>query len=874
MNLLGIAALGRWLDPPLWQALAQAQAVETTLCAWSDLLPQLAPQADGCRWVLPQRLAEQTAARAADPAGCQFWHLRFYEALCACQEMAEAVYHLEQAGNLCLARQAYDELDRLIAALRTQPLALDRFDHLLTYYEAVLAVERHAWDAASALLDALRRRPTLDADLHARAANTLGVQAYHQGQYDASLRFYAEAQQTFQRLGDGVGQARTGINMAIVLNLLGQFDDAIACLQTALASARASQERVWESWILNELGINYKDLARWDEAQAYLEQALATARTLGRQRGIATALANLGELFLLLGRAGEAERYYQEALQQTGAPFLTIEVLGNLGLLRQMQGQQPAAADLFEQALAHAREIHSFSYQALAHYRLGALARHMGDLTAARAQFEQAIHLIEALRSQIAAEDVRIHLFGGWQQVYSALFLLALEQGDPAAALTYAERARARAFLDLVCARAPEAAALGEPLEAAQIQARLPDDWLLLTYFDTHVPARFQPVADWLARRQPQLHRLLFPAAMTTLLAVAKETIEAHPLALDAVTALRRTFSADGRTLAGLLPGSDGRLTQPWALRSLGILLLAPVQPRLAQARHVVITPHGPLHYVPFSALCQADGASCWRPDCALQLAPSASVLLTPQRRQNGRALAHELANDAPALVMGFAPDLRHAEAEAHTVAALLHGHLLLGAQATQEAFLTAAPTAPLIHLSCHGVFDRQRPLQSGLQLADGTLTAATLLNRPPFLRAALATLSACESGRSGVLSGDELLGLVRGVLAAGAGATLVSLWAVDELSTRLLMRFFYERLAAGVRPAAALHQAQALLRGLNEGALQQALAIAGASPTQISEELARLSQACAGLSDGDHLLSHPYYWAGFVLVSGEVSNG
>ncbi len=869
MNDLWLAALPRWLDDALWQAVHQALAVGDAGRSWRDLLVDLTPLPDG-RWQLDLRAHHLAAARAADPVLCQQWHLAFFQVLLQRQEVSEAVYHFEQAGNLCLARLAYDELAQLTTAYDPQQVPLPRFAHLITYYQAVLAVERHAWAAAAALLSGLRSLPNLDVDLYARSTNTLGVQAYHQARYDTSFRYYQEAYRAFQQLGDGLGQLRALINMAIVHNLLGQFDDAIACLQDARGWAHTLHESVWESWILNELGINYKDLGRWENAQAHLEQALSMSRTLNRQRGIATALANLGELFLLLGQTDAAEQHYQEALQQAGSAFMTIEVLGNLGLLRQLQGQPAAAADLFRQTLGHATDIHSASYQVLSHYRLGTLAWQQGDLAAARDSFEQAVHLIEGLRSQIQTEDVRIHLFGGWQQVYNALFLLTLAQGDRAAALTYAERARARAFLDLLSDRADDPTALGEPLTATAIQAQLPADMLLLIYFNTSIPARFQPVADWLRRHHPALCELLFPADRTVLLLITPQAIEAFPLALDAATALRRAFAADQRALAGLTPGADGRLTQPWVLRSLGMLLLGPVLPRLAAAGQIAIVPHGALHYVPFTALETAAGAPCFASTAAILLAPSATVLLTHGRRHGGANGASAQDGSAP-LVVGYAPDLRHAEAEAHTVASLLDGHLLLGSQATQSAFLQTAAHAPLIHLSCHGTFDAQAPLQSGLFLADGLLTAAALLNRPPFLQAELVTLSACESGRSGVLGGDELLGLVRAFLAAGAPAALVSLWAVDELSTRLLMRFFYTAVTQGVSIAAALRQAQLALTELSAAALNDVLVAEGLSAALIAAELERLRQACADLPDQLHLLSHPYYWAGFILIGGDA---
>jgi CHAT domain-containing protein len=114
-----------------------------------------------------------------------------------------------------------------------------------------------------------------------------------------------------------------------------------------------------------------------------------------------------------------------------------------------------------------------------------------------------------------------------------------------------------------------------------------------------------------------------------------------------------------------------------------------------------------------------------------------------------------------------------------------------------------------------------------GLALADGWLTTLDIFNWR--LQASLVTLSACQTGRSVVAGGDELLGLMRAFLAAGAASLVASLWAVEDRSTALLMENFYRQLAAGAGKGAALRAAQ------------------------------------LSLLDGAYV--HPYYWAPFFLV-------
>ncbi len=114
----------------------------------------------------------------------------------------------------------------------------------------------------------------------------------------------------------------------------------------------------------------------------------------------------------------------------------------------------------------------------------------------------------------------------------------------------------------------------------------------------------------------------------------------------------------------------------------------------------------------------------------------------------------------------------------------------------------------------------------SSPKLCDGWLTAADALDLD--LEGALVTLSACESGRNEVFAGDELIGLTRGFLGAGAATLVASLWLVQDETTAELMEKWYEHLRNGVGRATALRNAQLALK-----------------------------DRCP----------HPYYWAPFVLI-------
>jgi CHAT domain-containing protein len=159
---------------------------------------------------------------------------------------------------------------------------------------------------------------------------------------------------------------------------------------------------------------------------------------------------------------------------------------------------------------------------------------------------------------------------------------------------------------------------------------------------------------------------------------------------------------------------------------------------------------------------------------------------------------------------------LVHARAEAVAVADIFEQAIRRnGAEATRQEVtaLLRERSFDVLHIATHGFFDSERPLDSGVHLANGErLTARDLLALR--LDAQLVVLSACESGLSARRGGgEELFGLTRALLYAGVSAVLVTLWKVHDASTGLLMRCFYQNLLNGMSKAQALTVAQRAVR-------------------------------------------------------------
>jgi CHAT domain-containing protein len=252
-------------------------------------------------------------------------------------------------------------------------------------------------------------------------------------------------------------------------------------------------------------------------------------------------------------------------------------------------------------------------------------------------------------------------------------------------------------------------------------------------------------------------------------------------------------------------------------LESLYGELIAPLRP-FFQGKHLIVVPHGPLHFLPFHALRNGEEYLC--DAFTVSYAPSATVFSWCQEKP--------ASTSASSLVFGIA-DERAPQIllEAQSVAALLpQSSLHVGDLATSSVLREIGPRSGILHLATHGIYRQDNPMFSGIRLGDGYLNLYDLYQMR--LDAKLVTLSGCATGMNFVAAGDELLGLQRGLFCAGATTLLLSLWDVHDQSTAQLMQHFYREYIRTENMAAALQHAMQELRRSNP---------------------------------------HPYFWAPFVLV-------
>ena len=446
-----------------------------------------------------------------------------------------------------------------------------------------------------------------------------------------------------------------------------------------------------------------------------------------------------------------------------------------------------------------------------------ALARaDAGNPRGARTAIRAGLRLLDEHRAVLGATDVRAHAAGHRTALAELGLRIALRSGRPREVLEWAERGRATGLLMQRSGRPPDDPETAEAVAALRGTA--------LQIADLRGAGRTDDMGPLLAR-QAVLERRIRSRSLHH--GGAGDPV-APPAGVEALTAalgdagILELVDADGTLVALTLAGGRVRLHRIGPMRAADDLLdrvafavSRLLRPDLPAAQHaaaatllrdsaaradaallqrmpelagrpLVVVPTGSLQNVPWALLPSCAG----RP---VTVSPSATLWLGARSRP--AAPGHTLVAAGPALP--------GADGEARAVAAVHGVTPMLAADATADRVLRALDGAALVHLAAHGRLAPHNPLFSELTLADGPLFAydiEQLADAPHTV-----VLAACESGRSVVCAGDELLGLGAMFLARGTSQLVASPLPVPDAETAPLMTAFHRRLAAGVPVAEAL---------------------------------------------------------------------
>jgi CHAT domain-containing protein/Tfp pilus assembly protein PilF len=644
------------------------------------------------------------------------------------------------------------------------------------------------------------------------------------------------AQKAFLQLGMGYEAAKAQTNLAISLTHHGDTTVALDLFRRARQLFDRENNHAWIATIDLYQALVYHQDGRLEEARELCRRALAFFEPSPLFTKSVLCQLLLARIELDLGNAALAKQVCQAALA------------------RLEQAETPA-----------------LSYQAW--YVLGVVEEAMNRPEAAHQAYLKAHHHLENLRSHLKAEEMKIAFLKDKLEVYEALVRMCLSRGDSEeTAFGYIEQAKSRSLADLIAFRSQglPASRKTERAMVDQVNALRGE----LNWYSRTIQLLEGRAANLMAPQLIKLRRAARECEQRLVEALASVRVEdAEYASLQTagsvpLETIRAALPADAllveyyrvgdsfhvcllsRHTIKIVPvGSASHLRRVLQLLRFQLSkfrlgpdyvrtfhdqlldatnahlqefyenLIAPVEAELRQAAHLIIAPHDFLHYLPFHALPSPGGVSLGE-RFSISYTPSASVYYlcaTKQATESDRML-----------ILGVPdPQAPQIADEVRAVAGVLTGsEVFMGAAATDEVLRERGAESRFVHIATHGYFRQDNPMFSSISLGNTHLSLFDLyqLNLP----CELITLSGCGTGLNVVVGGDELLGLVRGLLYAGTQGVLVTLWDVNDQSTAEFMELFYRALRSKSNKAEALQSAMAELR---------------------------------------RRYKHPYYWAPFVLV-------
>jgi CHAT domain-containing protein len=581
-----------------------------------------------------------------------------------------------------------------------------------------------------------------------------------------------------------------------------------------------------------------------DRAGADLQAALDIANRLGFAALAAQTEQFVHELETRRSLIQTQEKMHQ-SLQQVSAfhPKTVANVLLSDKFVPVPGVIPPQLEQLYEQAKREEKQAGGFAdgIQASSRFIDGQMNEMKGNNDAALASYLKAIDTLERDRRSLHDDRNRGTFLEDRIGFYYAAILQLLERHRYAEAFQLLERSRSRALADLLASRRlgldrpqeqtlySESALIRTRIAEAQSrmfelasQSNSPANGPRLSALQQQIGSLEEQdgrLNSRMAADAPKLHNLVnaTPVGLEALQAsmraenyemlqylVLESAVIVWHISADSVV-VRNVFLPRSEVIvkvAALRRSLSDRNTafDDTTARELFLYLVAPVLPHI-HAQRLVIVPHEDLQYVPFQVFQNPADGQYLGERFQITYAPSASILLglpPSPGLAGGRLLA--LAD----------PGITAAPGEVNAIAKLFPG--------TRKVVTDVLPTKAnvkrwvrdydVIHFSVHGKFDAGEPMLSYLSFGrdgtdDGRLTAAEMFGLP-LDKSRLVVLSACETGRAEATHANEILGMVRALLFAGAGTLVLSHWKVDSASTALWMQTFYEAAQARSLPEAA----------------------------------------------------------------------
>jgi CHAT domain-containing protein/Flp pilus assembly protein TadD len=739
----------------------------------------------------------------------------------------------------------------------------------------------------------------------------IGLSYERQSNYGPALENLRKGLSLNEAIEDKRGMSLAMGNIGHVYDELNDYPQALFWFQKALVIFQEQKAQGSIATAFQNIGEIYRMRNQYPQALDYYQKALTLHKELDNKAGMAAGLNSIGLLYSDQGNYRQSLDYFQKSLsirEALGAKVGIAQSLHSLGKSHFYLGDYAEALSFDDRSTAIARQIGEQEIVWYSRTTAGMTLRALGQFEQAHQALSEAIAAIEAMRKEVFAGEEEQQLFFTERIApYQEMVGLLVAEKHTTEALGYAEQVKGRMLLDVLQGgKVPitKAMTVAEREREHQLETELVS---LNKQAERASSANKDPAGVSKLKERLDETRLAYSDFRSSLYAAHAELKvqrgQAQPVTLqeaarllpDAQTAILEFVVGERETLLFALTSKDGHASSPdlraysiqiksedlekdvkkfreqlanrdlafaSAARDLYDRLMKPEEAQLRSRTKLLIVPDLCLWEMPFQVLQPSRGRYMIE-DFAMAYAPSLTVLreMTSLRRKErgmprsegplllamgNPALGRETAERASAVYRDEKLDpLPETEGEVHSLQRLYGAgatEVYIGAQAREDRFKADAGKFRILHLATHGLLNDISPMYSHVLLSpggpdsqeDGLLEAWEIMRLD--LKADLVVLSACETARGSIGAGEGVIGLTWAFFVAGVPTTVVSQWKVESASTSELMLAFH--------------------RGLKTSAKQNAgFAVARA-----------LQQAEIRLRHNKKY-SHPFYWAGFVVM-------
>jgi CHAT domain-containing protein len=741
----------------------------------------------------------------------------------------------------------------------------------LEYYQQALAIRKQISDRSG----------------EGTTLNNIGGIYSSLGRYPRALEYYQQALVIEKEIGDRSGEGNTLNNIGFIYDSLGQYPKALEYYQQALALKKEIGERKGEGSTLNNIGAIYNSLGQYPKALEFFQLALAIRKQIGDRSGEGATLNNIGSIYNSLGQYPKTLEYYQQALairKEIGDRSGEGTTLNNIGFIYGSLGQYPKALEFSQQALAIRKEIGDRSGEGTTLSNIGYLLDAQKQPELAIVFYKQSVNLRESIRKEVRklSRQEQQSYTQSVADTYRALADLLLKQGRIMEALQVLDLLKVQELQDFFKdVKGNERTAEGIEMlsEEQQILSHL-DTANLNQYLKSgSVTALVQQLQQTAKAQDLKLaaytnlqtrlqnlgtnSALLYPLILRDRIELVLFTRNAPPI--NRTTTLKQTEleQAVKSFRAAIQQRNSQDIRQP--AQQLYNWLIKPIETDLQQAniKTLIYAPDGQMRYVPLAALY--DGKQWLVEKYQINYITALSLTKLDQpSAQLPRILAGAF-TDANATItiegQSFAfGAIPFALPEVESLAQQFPSTIQLKGKDFNRNAMTSERLNgySIVHLATHGKLVSGAPEDSFILLNNNEYITLREIKNWQLPNVALVVLSACQTALGDKLgNGIEVIGFGYQLQQAQARASIATLWEISDASTGNLMNEFYAKLQQRQQPPVeALREAQiALITGKGQ--------TGGTSKPRSSVQWP-LGQNTGSISRD---LSHPYYWAPFILI-------